>query len=178
MSDTLTKDQKQQIVLGAYTVAGSKMDYDTDEDYHSAVRSSARELTMSLNEESDLFRAIEEIDEATRFTGTLVCAEVERTSKRGFIGLATKGGTKYNQEGVDTMRTDRHDSSAEAVALTEYAQNELIGHRVLVYMKHEETAGGNKVRVLIALKDLGVDKMADRDELVEKKEIALSRMKG
>lgn len=48
---------------------------------------------------------------------------------------------------------------------------------MLVCRKHEETASGDKVQVLIAPKDVGVDKMAKKTERAEKK-LALERMQG
>lgn len=170
------KTLEQQAILGAYAVAGSKMNYDTDEQHREGVVRSAKDIIMDLDENSDLYRKLTLLVECKKFVGTLLVAEVEERSTRGFIGLATKGGSKFNQEGVDTLRTDRTDASREAQELIESAQS-MIGHRVLVYMTYEETAKGDKVRVLLALKDLGRDTQADVRELAEKKQKALEKMK-
>jgi hypothetical protein len=95
-----------------------------------------------------------------KYVDTLLVAEVETNSTRGFVGLATKGGTEFNQEGVNIVRTD---ASKEVQELIASAQLELLGRRVLVCRKHEETASGDKVHVLIVLKDVGVGKMAQKD---------------
>lgn len=75
---------------------------------------------------------------------------------------------------MDTIRTG---ASKEVQELIASAQLELLGHRVLVCRKHEETASGDKVQVLITPKDVGVDKMAKKTERAEKKH-ALERMQG
>lgn len=51
-----------------------------------------------------------------KYVGTLLVAEVEKNSTRGFVGLATKGGTKFNQEDVDTIRTDASKEVQELIA--------------------------------------------------------------
>lgn len=170
------KTLEQEAILGAYTAAGSVMNYDTDEEYREEVVRKGKEIIMDLDENSDLYRKLNLLVECKKFVGTLLVAEVEQRSTRGFIGLATKGGSKFNQEGVDTLRTDRTDASREAQELIEAAQG-MIGHRVLVYMTYEETKNGDKVRVLLALKDLGKDTQEDVRVLAEKKQLALAKMK-
>lgn len=147
MSDNLTR--RDQIILAAVTSVPAG----TDDEWEAQVRNRAMNIAAMLGERSSVSRALERMEGASVFVGTIVGGRIEQSSTRMQIDIMTD-----KAEGkIEQIRTDRTDSP-EGKAVANLARS-LKGHRVLVYKGMEQMAGSQdrKVRVLVHLVDLGVD---------------------
>lgn len=135
-------------------------------DYDQRVKALARQIKVALSDRSPIMVQLGALDKALDsendggkvFVGTVISVKKEQSSTRGIVTLYT--GTTQVKDGIpagcEQVRTERTDS-ADGRAIARGAQ-ELVGHRVTVYVELEAIRGGNtKVRVLRHIESNGVD---------------------
>lgn len=111
------------------------------------------EITVMLGERSLQRKAAERLAEATVFTGDYLGYDYEESSTRCVVKLFT-GESKDHPDGVETIRTDRTDSSSGKM-MRRKLDGLPPGCRVAAW-KVMETAGQNtKVRVLGHIEFIG-----------------------
>lgn len=165
--------ERNDIILGAITMTGPVADGQTQSEWDSKLKSNVKSIALMLNDNSDVSRTINMLAECKNFVGTILGVQKEASSTRGFLAIKTTE-SKWAPDGIETVRTERTDSSAEAKAFASRLRNELIGHRVLVWVEMQEIRdSGQKVRVLQHVQDLGEDPDFDPEE---GKRITLEKM--
>lgn len=111
------------------------------------------EITVMLGERSLQRKAAERLAEATVFTGDYLGYDYEDSSTRCIVKLFT-GESKDHPDGIETIRTDRTDTSAGKM-MRRKLDSLPSGCRVAAW-KVMETAGQNtKVRVLGHIEFIG-----------------------
>lgn len=147
MTDTNT------IVLAAVAAAGPN---DGSGDYTQRVIDNARQISAYLSEGSVVAKAVQQMTDAKKFVGIIRSIKKENSSTRGYILIET--GTDREKEGIpaghEAVRTERTDNP-DGKRMANLVKNDLINHRVLVWVEVEEMKSGNKVRVLRHVEDLG-----------------------
>lgn len=166
----LDAKERNDIILGAVAMTGPVGE--SQAEWDARLKANAKSLSLMLNDNSDVARSINMLAECKNFVGTILGVQKEESSTRGFVALKTTP-SKFNDEGVESVRTERTDSSDEAKAFASRLRRELIGHRVLVWVEMQETKAGQKVRVLQHVQDLGEDPEFDAEE---GKRITLEKM--
>jgi hypothetical protein len=136
---------------------------ESQSEWDAKLKSNAKSLALMLNDNSDVARSINMLADCKNFTGTILGVQKEASSTRGFIALKTVE-SKFSPDGIEVARTERTDSSDEAKAFASRLRTELTGHRVLVWVEMQETKGGQKVRILQHVQDLGLDPDFDPEE--------------
>jgi hypothetical protein len=166
--DSITRTN---IILAAVSATGSQAEYTTPVTgadgtvsavsdpaaWQAKVQENAIEIALMTSDKSDIVKALDEIEKAKVFTGTIVSVKKEQSSTRGVITLFT--GTERTRDGIEPgheqVRTDRTDTLM-GLAMARKARD-LQGHKVLLHVLVEEYNGGQgKVRVVKSLRDLGV----------------------
>ncbi|WIB65641.1 hypothetical protein [Curtobacterium sp. MCBD17_040] len=130
-----------------------------------SVKSNARDIKVMLSERSGIMTQLTQLDKIVDpnndggkvFPGTIVRVTREERSKRGIVVIytGTDRATAGLGPGEEQVRTDRTDNE-DGRALARRAQ-QLIGHKVLLYIELEQMQGGNKVRVVRHFEDRGLD---------------------
>lgn len=161
----LDTKERNDIILGAVTMTGPVAEGQTQSEWDSKLKTNAKSIALMLNDNSDVARTINMLAECKNFTGTILGVQKEASSTRGFVALKTVE-SKFSPDGIETVRTERTDSSAEAKAFASRLRTELTGHRVLVWVEMQEIKGsaGQKVRILQHVQDLGEDPDFDPEE--------------
>src|SRR5437870_8938364 len=118
--------ERNDIILGAVTMTGPVGD--SQSEWDAKLKANAKSLSLMLNDNSDVARSINMLAECKNFVGTILGVQKEESSTRGFVALKTTP-SKFNEDGIDTARTERTDSSEEAKALASRLRRELIGQR-------------------------------------------------
>jgi hypothetical protein len=157
----LDAKERNDIILGAVAMTGPVGE--SQSEWDAKLKSNAKSLALMLNDNSDVARSINMLAECKNFTGTILGVQKEASSTRGFIALKTVE-SKFSPDGIEVARTERTDSSDEAKAFASRLRTELTGHRVLVWVEMQETKGGQKVRILQHVQDLGLDPDFDPEE--------------
>lgn len=150
--DTTTR---QQITLAAIAATGP----DTGDDsnglsWPQRVAETATRIVAMLGEQSEVSRAIAQVEAAKTFPATVVSIRKETSSTRGVVTLRTRPSERH-PDGLEEARTERTDQPlgrAMAKRLTA-----LRGHRVMVWLEVETIGGDRKVRVVRWVEDLGFD---------------------
>ena len=144
--------QRQQVVLAATAAAGP-----VGEDpagWRDRVYVAAREIALACNPHSRVGRAVDTMAAVSKvFSATVTGIETEPSSTRGLVTLHTRPSEWY-PDGVEQVRTERTDQAdgAHMYGIVE----ELVGHRVMVFVEQQETGQGKAVRVVRHVEDLGV----------------------
>jgi hypothetical protein len=157
----LDAKERNDIILGAVAMTGPVGE--SQSEWDAKLKSNAKSLALMLNDNSDVARSINMLADCKNFTGTILGVQKEASSTRGFIALKTVE-SKFSPDGIEVARTERTDSSDEAKAFASRLRTELTGHRVLVWVEMQETKGGQKVRILQHVQDLGLDPDFDPEE--------------
>lgn len=160
----LDTKERNDIILGAVAMTGPVGD--SQADWDAKLKANAKSLALMLNDNSDVARSISMLADCKNFTGTILGIQKEASSTRGFIALKTVE-SKFSPDGIEVVRTERTDSSEEAKKFASRIRNELVGHRVLVWVEMQETKAGQKVRVLQHVQDLGEDPEFDAEAGLE-----------
>lgn len=162
----MTEAKRESLILSAVGMAGPVGDSRTE--WTGRVNTGIKDLLLMLGDRSDQRTIIDEMtQDKNRFVGTIVGIELEKSSQRAVVGLYT-GVTTKRPNGVETIRTNRLDSSQDARDLANYIAEELIGHRVLAfkYMEVDKNDSETKYRKLVHVVDLGEsNEDIDIDEL-------------
>lgn len=138
-----------QIILAAATAALPK-----DDGYEDRLRTNIAEFAAMANDES-YTKIVQQIADSKVFTGIVLGIQKENSSTRGIVTLKTKV-SNFHPNGQETVRTERTDSSPATLALCKHIKDNLIGHKVAVWVEIETyNEGAGKVRVLRHIKDLG-----------------------
>lgn len=166
----LDTKERNDIILGAVAMTGPVGE--SQSEWDAKLKANAKSLSLMLNDNSDVAKSINMLAECKNFVGIILGVQKEESSTRGFVALKTTP-SKFNDEGIESVRTERTDSSEEAKAFASRLRRELVGHRVLVWVEMQETKSGQKVRVLQHVQDLGLDPEFDAEE---GKRITLEKM--
>lgn len=166
----------EQIALAAYSACPIRED-ESVRDHEFRVARTAQMMSLAIaSDETTIMRALADVSEIQHFRATIVSVRSESHTRRTIIETwneknAHDGRVAKDEDGNDLppgheiIRTPpRFDDSLDGLIcreLTKQAVN-LIGHEVIATKKIESFTpkGGStrKVRVLVALRDLGPDK--------------------
>jgi len=148
-------DTRNQIILAAVAATGPDVANDNSGlSWTQRVAETASRVTAMLGEQSEVSRAIAQVEAAKTFPATVVSIRKENSSTRGVVTLRTRPSDRH-PDGCEEARTERTDQPlgrAMAKRLTA-----LRGHRVMVWIEVEQINGDRKVRVVRWVEDLGVD---------------------
>ncbi|ACL42349.1 hypothetical protein Achl_4398 (plasmid) [Pseudarthrobacter chlorophenolicus A6] len=161
----LDTKERNDIILGAVSMTGPIAEGQTRSEWDSQLKENAKSLALMLNDNSDVARTINMLSECKNFVGTILGVQKEASSTRGFVAIKTTE-SKFAPDGIETVRTERTDSSAEVKAFASRLRTELTGHRVLMWVEMQEikNSAGQKVRILQHVQDLGPDPDFDPEE--------------
>lgn len=158
MSETLSDEVKQQIVIAAAIVAGKDA-------AAGDVTKQVERITGYLNPNSEVQRAFANIDKqaantvkSSGFLGTIIGFAKEETSNRGVVMFRT-GVTQHTPEAKEHLRTDFLDDGGPVSQLMNKIRTDLVGHKVQVSfdLVKKNDGSGQTVRVLRSVTDRGVD---------------------
>lgn len=158
MSETLSAEVKQQIVIAAATVAGASAT-------PAAVAAQVTRIAGYLHPNSEVQRAFAQIDKdaentvkSSGFNATVIGYAKEEASKRGVV-MFRSGVSTHTPEAKEHLRTDHLDGDGPVSAMMKDVQSHLVGHkaRVSFDLVKKSDGSGHTVRVLRSLVDLGVD---------------------
>ena len=158
MSETLSDEVKQQIVIAAATVAGKDA---TAGD----VATQVTRIAGYLNPNSEVQRAFAQMDKdaentvkSSGFVATVIGFAKEETSNRGVV-LFHSAVTTHTPEAKEFLRTDFLDDGGPVSQMMNKVRTELIGHKVGVSfdLVKKTDGSGHTVRVLRSVTDRGVD---------------------
>lgn len=157
---------RQQIALAALSTT-IRADGEDEKVWEARVQLAAAAMTAMLNNDrSPVLAAIDQVDEAKIFTGTLVSITKEVSSTRGIVILQT--GNERQAEypkgtplpaGQEFIRTERTDDPVGKIMANKVRP--LVGHEVVVWVELQTMKNSNKVRVLRHIEDRGLP--GDRD---------------
>ena len=158
MSDTATSNR--DLILAAVSLAGPVPEDEAGvpdkEAWNDKVRAHALDLFGLTSEYSPLSKLLNTLQgpNTKKFVGVLEGVLKENSTTRAFVAMRTQV-SKYAQDGIEVARTERTDAGPEHV---EFARKlvGLRGHRLLFWVEMQETAEGQKVRVLRHVEDLGL----------------------
>lgn len=108
-------------------------------------------LRLLMEDDSEVSKALEDMDACKVFDGVIEKVEAETTSTRGLITLAT-AVSKWSPDGKEQVRTERTDNAAGK--LMARTLHDLIGHRVRLWVEVVTTTKGS-ARIVRHAKDLG-----------------------
>lgn len=129
-----------------------------------SVEQLATTITALTAPTSSLSKVVNAVAEAKVFTGTVLGCKKESSSTRGIVTLKTRV-SDHHPDGTEVARTERTDNPA-GKAMAQMFRNDLVGHKVVVWVQVEQMAGStNKVRVIRHVEDLGVDDTVTDAEL-------------
>lgn len=158
MSEALSDEVKQQIVIAAATVAGKDA---TPGD----VATQVTRIAGYLDPNSEVQRAFANLDKlaadtvkSSGFVATVIGFAKEETSNRGVV-LFHSAVTKHTPEAKEHLRTDFLDDGGPVSQLMNKVRKELVGHKVGVSFDliKKSDGSGHTVRVLRSITDRGVD---------------------
>jgi hypothetical protein len=161
MSETLSDEIKQQVVIAAATIAGPA-------GTASDVQEHIKRIAGYLQPGSSVQYAFTELDKQAAVTtetkvlmGTLLGLGKETTSNRGIVIFRTKEHEEYAIEGKELLRTEIASGTGSTGSDHLNALKNLVGHKLRVSFAIEKMPNNRNVRVLRGYADLGVD--ADYD---------------
>lgn len=158
----LTAEIKRDVILAGITMAGEVGDDAAG--YEARVKKCAQKALTLINENSPVAKALDVLEDAKKFVGTVLYVGAEPKTGRGLVVLKTSP-TKLNPEGVETVRTEIAKGNAE---VSEFCKElrAMTGHRVLVYVEMQtgRDDATKKFRVLQYATDLGVDSQVGDDD--------------
>lgn len=168
MSETLSEETKQQIVLAASIVAGIDAT-------PGVVSAQVERIAGFFNPNSPVQRAFATIDKRAEqtassagFVATIIGYAKEASSNRGVVMFRSKV-TTHTPEAKEYLRTEILDDATARALMNEIKGDKetgkpsLVGHKVRVSFDRvkKNDGSGHTVRVLSSIEDAGVD--ADYD---------------
>lgn len=151
---------RHKIIMAAIDSAGPVGD--SPADWQKTVTEGAARITAMLSERSMVSRLIEAIDASKVFPATITRLQLEKSSQRALVTLATRPSEK-NPDGVEVARTERVDGPLGAAIVERLKQAK--GHKVLLWVELQQMSSStNSVRIITHFEDLGVDEsLADAE---------------
>lgn len=162
MSEQISEQVKQQIILAAATVAGKDAS-------PGDVTKQVERIAGFLNPNSEVRRAFVNLEKqaaatvkSSGFVATVIGFAKEETSNRGVV-LFHSSVTEHTPEAKEFLRTDFLDDGGPVSQMMNKVRTELIGHKVQVSFDLVKKTGGSghTVRVLTSITDRGVDEQYD-----------------
>lgn len=156
MSETLSDEVKQQIILAAATVAGVDAPA-------GVVSKQVERIAGYFNPNSEVQRAFANIDKraaqtasSAGFVATIIGFAKEETSNRGVV-MFHSSVTTHTPEAKEFLRTEILDGGPVSTLMN--SVKELVGHKVSVSFDRvkKSDGSGHTVRVLQSITDRGVD---------------------
>lgn len=163
MSDTLSEEVKQQIVISAATVAGANATADE-------VSKQVERIAGYLNPNSPVQRAFANLDKrasqtvkSAGFVATIIGFGKEESSNRGIV-MFHSSVTTHTPEAKEFLRTEILDGGPVSALMN--SVKELTGHKVNVQfdLVKKNDSSGHTVRVLTGIKPIGPDPDYDFDK--------------
>lgn len=120
----------------------------------------ALDISILLGEKSEVSTALERLEGAATFVGTVVSVSPENNTGRGLVKIRPRKSTQeLDADGTQTIKTDPHYTSSGAVMIR-LAQT-LVGHDVLAFramesFKDKKDGTTKRMNVLAGLHDLGL----------------------
>lgn len=159
-TDTLIR---QNIILAAVNMTGPVGDAD---DWDIKLKQNAKKVASLLSEQSPVNKALDAVEGADKFVGTLVYVGKEAKTGRG-IAIIKSNPTDRNPSGLEGIRTEIADwegQTGEAFAFAKSLKGQL-GHRFVFFKEMQAGKDPNKkFRCLIHAESIGYDsKITDED---------------
>lgn len=145
------------LIAAAATAAGDS----SSPDWSAKVAAAATDLFVMADPSSSISRRLERVAESKKFAATIASVQLEESSTRVSVGLKSKP-SEFHPDGIEYARTERTDNPEGAAFAAKL--NGLVGHRVLAFIALDEIGKGataRKMRVLVHVEDLGVDRFGD-----------------
>lgn len=103
-----------------------------------------------------------ENESAKIISGSILSITREESSTRGLVSIKTRVHPEYAPDGVEQARTERTDTAAGLMMATRI-RNELIGHRVLLFIEQQPIKNSKKkARIIVHIEDLGLDESLNK----------------
>ena len=154
---------KNQIILAAVGAVGGG-DPDSPHSWSEQVRAKSVEIAVLLGEGSRIARAIDQVDESSVFTATIIGVKRDPRNGRGLVKIMPDKPGQYGEEDGSEIVSTEPEYTAEGAATIALARS-LRGHRVAIWKQTETfTDKGGKAKrgkVVRHIEDLGEAAPAD-----------------
>lgn len=144
-------------IVAAAVVAAGPPDGNRD-DWLEQVEAEARQIFILAGVRGRIGRVVEQMGNSRTFARVITRVEKEQSSQWGLVTLSVEP-TQYSKDGVEQVRTERMDGqfAEQAKAMGRTLRDELMGHRVLLWVETETDDDATpRGRVIRHVVDLGL----------------------
>jgi len=129
-----------QVVLAALQVAGERYEDETDEEYSTRVLKNALGITAMMSPYSWVGKTILAMqDPKGVLVGEIISKEFIEKQQRWLFTVKSHKGSKFSQDGLDRIKTDRIDSST-GLLVEDMVKQFKKGDVVRIWKKREEAS--------------------------------------